>query len=384
MRLYARVPRIRTVAVASAVGLASAVVPAGQAFATPVTCGSVIVANTTLKADLACHGNGLVIGAAGITIDLGGHTLSGDGTGIGVSDGTFPGTTGFANVTVKHGRITGFPGLVTINRGNNNTLRGLRLAGPGGVGVRLSSGFTVTGVTFDNAGLSVVDSPHSVLTGSTMVRGGLIYASDSNVPEITHDGFVDSPVQISEVGNAVVTHDLFLRSPIRAYAFDNDMTFNHDAFVGADIAFDMQDKVMDTQVTHNTFAGNRIGLRIGTVEPVFAFNGVVVTDNDFRDNRAVGTLFEGTAFPATATLTFSGNSFVHNGFAPGGLVDHQGQPVADGLHIAIAPENIVTVAKNKTAHNGAFGIYAVPGTAVDGGGNTSVDNPSGCIGVTCR
>jgi hypothetical protein len=38
---------------------------------------------------------------------------------------------------------------------------------------------------------------------------------------------------------------------------------------------------------------------------------------------------------------------------------------------------------NATKNSGAFGSYAVPGTVTDGGGNTSVANPSGCLGVTC-
>jgi hypothetical protein len=51
----------------------------GNAFAAPVSCGDTIVANTTLHADLVnCSGIGLVIGADGITLDLNGHTITGN------------------------------------------------------------------------------------------------------------------------------------------------------------------------------------------------------------------------------------------------------------------------------------------------------------------
>ena len=53
----------------------------GQAFAAHVTCGDVITQDTTLDSDLIdCPGDGLVIGADGVTLDLGGHTVDGTGT----------------------------------------------------------------------------------------------------------------------------------------------------------------------------------------------------------------------------------------------------------------------------------------------------------------
>ncbi|HEX6158730.1 MAG TPA: hypothetical protein VF111_01105, partial [Thermoanaerobaculia bacterium] len=46
----------------------------------PLSCGDTIMVDTTLDRDLTeCRSNGIVIGADGITLDLGGHTISGDG-----------------------------------------------------------------------------------------------------------------------------------------------------------------------------------------------------------------------------------------------------------------------------------------------------------------
>jgi parallel beta-helix repeat protein len=48
-------------------------------------CGTTILANLTLDHDLNCSGNGLIVGADGITINLNGHTIVGPGSGVGIS-----------------------------------------------------------------------------------------------------------------------------------------------------------------------------------------------------------------------------------------------------------------------------------------------------------
>src|SRR4051794_19728420 len=43
-------------------------------------CGDVLTTDTVLQADLlGCPGNGLVVGADDVTLNLNGHTISGDG-----------------------------------------------------------------------------------------------------------------------------------------------------------------------------------------------------------------------------------------------------------------------------------------------------------------
>jgi hypothetical protein len=56
---------------------------AGSALASHVRCGDTITTDTTLDSDLVnCPNNGIVIGAANITLDLNGHTIDGDGTPV--------------------------------------------------------------------------------------------------------------------------------------------------------------------------------------------------------------------------------------------------------------------------------------------------------------
>ena len=48
-------------------------------------CGDTVRRDTTLTADLSrCRGNGLILGADGITLNLNGHTISGNGGGSGI------------------------------------------------------------------------------------------------------------------------------------------------------------------------------------------------------------------------------------------------------------------------------------------------------------
>ena len=52
-----------------------------QASASHVSCGDTITADTTLDSDLLnCPNNGILIGADGITLNLNGHVIDGDGT----------------------------------------------------------------------------------------------------------------------------------------------------------------------------------------------------------------------------------------------------------------------------------------------------------------
>jgi len=48
-------------------------------------CGTTIFADLKLDHDLTCTGPGLIVGADGITINLNGHTITGPGSGVGIS-----------------------------------------------------------------------------------------------------------------------------------------------------------------------------------------------------------------------------------------------------------------------------------------------------------
>jgi parallel beta-helix repeat protein len=84
----------------------------GLALASEVECGAVITRDTTLDADLQdCPGDGIVIGADGVTLDLGGHVIDGDGLrGDGDSRGDLgvDDSGGFDRLRVLNGTVRQF------------------------------------------------------------------------------------------------------------------------------------------------------------------------------------------------------------------------------------------------------------------------------------
>jgi parallel beta-helix repeat protein len=100
----------------------------------PIACGSVVTEDATLTQDLVGCADGLVIGAANVTLDLGGHQISGVGSGKGVSVQA-------AGVVVRNGSINRFARGVYLESGvfdgatSSAVLSGLVLASNGqGVG----------------------------------------------------------------------------------------------------------------------------------------------------------------------------------------------------------------------------------------------------------
>ena len=78
---------------------------AGEAFAAPLACGDTITVDTRLEADLInCPGDGLVIGADDVTLDLNGHLIDGDGVRGGPGRGDVGiRSEGHPSVTIRRG-----------------------------------------------------------------------------------------------------------------------------------------------------------------------------------------------------------------------------------------------------------------------------------------
>ncbi len=125
-----------TLAVVVAGALLGGVSPAG---AVPLACGTTITANTTLTSDLSCAGDGITIGAPGVVLDLGGHTITGGGAGF--TDEGVGVRARSANARVKNGRVSNFRYGIYLGPGaNGSVIEGLSLIGDGdGIHVQSSS-----------------------------------------------------------------------------------------------------------------------------------------------------------------------------------------------------------------------------------------------------
>jgi parallel beta helix pectate lyase-like protein len=188
--------------------------------AATINCGDVVRQNTVLDADMGpCQGDGIVVMGDGVTLDLGGHTVSGSGSGVGirivgrstrVTNGTL---TGFADgvfvtsafntlerlvitgngtglsvfqsslnvvrqTSIRNNRSDG----VVIFRSTDNSIHRSVISGNGGNGVRIeslgglttrASGNRVEGNSISgNVGSGVVVTPHSdfATIGGNVIR----------------------------------------------------------------------------------------------------------------------------------------------------------------------------------------------------------------------
>ena len=359
---------------ALAAALAALASAAAPATAQPLACGAVVSSTVTLANDLGdCPGDGLVVGADGITIDLGGHTVGGRFGGDGID------LAGHDRVTIRNGTIRSFD-------------TGIRLEG-----VRRSrlSGLTVVadGLPGDPRVGILLAASHANLVDGAEVRGGgpslLITGSDRNT--VAGSSFSGGVSQ--HEGDAV---------RILAGSDRNRLAGNSLEASGAGLVLDdsrrnvvagnvvdtgLTDAMTLTRATSNVLRGNsvftdgptwaiRLSGNLNLIDSnriTQAFRGgieVLGVLNAVRSNTIEGAGIDGDAIAVgrRAWVTFvAGNS-------TSGAGD-------DGIDVD-GPTTLVR--GNTSTANGDLGIEAIPGT-IDLGGNRASGNgdPRECLNVLC-
>jgi hypothetical protein len=175
---------VRRLALVALLALAvPAVVGAAPALAQPLQCGDTVTQDTTLTADLLdCPGDGLIVGAPGITIDLGGHTVAGPDTFTGDPDAVgIDNSAGYERVTIRNGTVNYFGrGGVHLVRVDDSQVLDLDMFLPDDFGILLETGSrnrfagnTVNPASSVNLGVygSAVTSRGNVIEGNTTGRG---------------------------------------------------------------------------------------------------------------------------------------------------------------------------------------------------------------------
>ena len=158
----------RVMCVLSTLGLAVATVAFGASAAdgtvtvgTGVACGAVLTRSTTLTADVGpCSHDGIVIGADGITLDLGGHTVFGtarDTDNVGIH------LISRSGVTVRGGTVRGFGTGIALQRGSKNTVTAMNLHDNIGK-------LDISGLFGD--GVGIYGSSDNLIIGNRVVHNG--------------------------------------------------------------------------------------------------------------------------------------------------------------------------------------------------------------------
>ena len=313
---------------------AAIVIGAGTAQAA-VFCGKSITKDTTLKANLKnCPGEGLVIDAGDITLNLNGHKIDGENAVASAGVRVF----GHAGVTIKGGgggRISEFATGVSSFGATGMKLSGVEVSdsSQGGVRLNATSGATIKNDVISEAQAYGIDLGNS---DDNEVSGNAITGPDSSA--------------IGNVGISVT-------------GSDDNLISGNILSGGDDGAWGMLVKGSSagTKVKANKFRG-------------FSLDGIDVydgaKDTRVKKNKAIGNSFDGINVGASADI---GTDVIYN------LARRNDD---DGIELDHAN---VRVGDNRALDNGDWGIIATE-LIVDLGGNTASGNLQGaqCSGISCN
>ncbi len=279
----------------------------GTAAADHVRCGDVITQNVTLHGDIGpCTGTGLIVGADGITVDLGGHrvfatVIPGEGAGILLEERT--------GVRVTNGVVEHFDAGVAILGGSGNQVLALQATSNIGAGTTDFGDGIAISASADNL------VRNNVVRGNGPFSGIGVFGAESKRNVIDRNVVEDNNVQT----NANVNQDDGIR--LEPFTSENVVTNNRVHGSGLDgIALfrgSTDNRVQRNDVRRNGFHGKRHRQGDG----IAVFNQAdrnLIQRNQVFDNAANGIFLRGPSFVAGARdneILF--NATGNNGPLPG-------------------------------------------------------------------
>src|SRR2546423_1734770 len=189
------------------------------------TCAMRVSQSFTLANDMTCTGDGMVVISDTVTVDLGGHTLTGPGMGpqtwplpqldsVGVRVG------GHTGVTIRNGKTTAFStGIYFIDMVSSSIESVTTLRNRFGFYIHASQKITVkdSDVEFNIYGLHLQNSDDCVLVNNLLARqpynspggyGLYLYASSRNrVTDNTIDSNINWGIWFSDAKENVIFHN---------------------------------------------------------------------------------------------------------------------------------------------------------------------------------
>jgi hypothetical protein len=305
----------------------------GAEAATSLPCGKVITKDTKLTADIGpCAGAGLIVAANGITLDLGGHTITGNPLArpdqpLGPFDHDQAGIVlqRVEGVTVTNGTVTKFDAGVAIMGGSKNTVRGITARD--NVNYRILTGRDAFPEDIDvetgpfcnfGDGITAFNSPHNLITGNVTTGNGpfsgisLVENSDNNMV----------------ANNKVVANDVINQAPDgRPNTICGGLVPDTPDLTGRRVS-DIGIRVEGPGADRNVVAGNRV-VRSGLA-------GIVV--------HAVHVT---ASSPANGYNTIRNNQIFETGKVGVGIerhlhgimLQHSGSPLVSGPHDTLIENN---------------------------------------------
>jgi parallel beta-helix repeat protein len=370
-----------------------------DARATHVSCGDTLIQDTRLDSDLIdCPPEStLVLGANGITLDLGGHTIDGTGRGFGVTNRAADGP-GFNDVTVRGGTIKEFGAAVAFTLCTGCVLERTMITA------------SYRGVWFTN-----VDAGRIERNSISSIRAEGVFITDSPGNQIAHNSIRDNGADGIAINyssaNAVFHNSLQRNGRDGIFGFASDDLRLVRNFVdrngryGASLRFSQ-----GGQVRGNWASGNAVDGIAFTVE---------VTDSRMLGNVAFGNARSGISLGQADRNRVIANVMASNGASGAQLGNELGTAretrVAHNLAvrnavdgIAVSPlstgttlranivsdntddgidvdEPLTALGLNSANRNDDLGVEAVAGVTDEGGNRAKRNgNRLQCTNVVCR
>jgi Right handed beta helix region len=237
-----------------------------------VGCGAVVTQDTTLDSDLTdCPGDGLVIAADGITLDLAGHTIAGGASRpeAGIDNGD-----GHARVTIENGHVQGFQNGVRLVRASDNHLQALSAAG------------NAVAINLDKSDQNRIDH------NSLPANGILLQNSDDN------DVVENDLAAISIQGSAA--RDLIVRNSVSAepggygiFVRGSDHRVEGNSVVGAAREpFQYQNAGIYVEAANTRIRRNEVSDGDYGIMCAFSPGGHLIAENRLHDNVRAGIFDE--------------------------------------------------------------------------------------------
>ena len=372
------------VAVMATLVLTGVVASNGAEAASNVGCGGTITTDTTLHKDLVnCPNNGIVIGADGVTLDLNGHRIDGNGMlvhkcqkgedcDVGIDN---PGHDG---VTVKGGAVRQFGFGVLAYQTRHLRLQRLAVSHNHFSGIVIAASTqavlkklltTADGLTTDQSGMAFFDTDHLRLEDSKLRANGDIGLYDENLDRsrLIGNTFSRNPeagALVNGDGN-LVAHNRFRRDgdSVGVGGNDNIVRRNlvaHSTHLGLQVGAGKR----------NLFARNRVRNARGLGIDVASYGPVANTI--VRRNRISDAGEDGLAV-RLVRKTLKRTHIRRN---------HVFRSGDDGIDVASAS---TTLTGNEADRNADLGIEAVRGVT-DGGANIARHNgdPRQCTHIACN
>ncbi|GAA2037039.1 right-handed parallel beta-helix repeat-containing protein [Polymorphospora rubra] len=387
-----------------------------------VTCGQTLTRSVLLTNGLTnCSGDGLVVGAAGITVDLNGFAVDGVGQGNGIRNN------GHDQVTITNGTVREFDHGVQLNAGTaGNIVDGLTLEENQEAGIQLVDADNGTAGNLIRDNQFTANADGIALTGGT--RGTLI--RDNTIGGSTRtgihlDGGSGNRIEANRIsggsgtgvwlvgatgntvtGNTVLDHSdaaLTLEEAADDNRIEgNDLTGSEAGIVVTDsgdndIIANVATNHSDTGISlensrGNVLRGNDVRFNSSGID-LAGSSGNRIESNDASDSSSGGIWLGDGSLDNVVTLnTASGNSaegisveaeVLPGSTDPGNVIDRNITNNNDsaGVYVGKAGHRI---SANTADNNNGWGIYAETGN-VDGGGNRATGNsePEQCHQIRC-